>query len=93
MSKGHHPPNGIISTYFNYFQVGEIDYYTFAIYIYIYICIHVNEGYLGGAVGAINEYNYAKNLHQLACNPHPYNCMILYDCMVIYICIYIYNFT
>ena len=34
VSKGHHPPNGIISTYFNYFQVSEIDYSTFAIYIY-----------------------------------------------------------
>ena len=85
VSKGHHPPNGIISTYFNYFQVSEIDYSTFAIYI------HVNEGHLGGAVGVINEYNYASNLHQLACNPHPYNCMILYDCMVIYT--HIYNLT
>ena len=37
MSKGHHPPNGIISTYFNYFQVSDIDYYTFALYMYIYV--------------------------------------------------------
>ena len=59
------------------------------LYICIYMYIYVNEGYLGGAVGVINEYNYASNLHQLACNPHPYNRMILYDCMVIYIYIYI----
>ena len=59
------------------------------ILLLLYIYIHVNEGHLGGAVGVINEYNYASNLHQLACNPHPYNCMILYDCMVIYTYIYI----